>query len=485
MANWLSGLKSLIQGKNARRPARKQPATKPRSVGPAVERLEDRLTPSAAVLDFNSATHMLLFTGGSNADNLTVSVSAGKYTFKDTGSGVTITVTSAAAAFGFTGSGTSTVTGGTLPALDSISITGSSVNDTINIQSIGNATTVTGSSGTNTINVSSNAPTNTGNLNGIAAALTVTASNNGMDTLNVSNFGATSGDSNVLIGNFLITGFAGSSNNQTISYNTTSGGTFTLLHVFGSNSPTLAEKFTVNNPGAKFQLDSQAGPDTVNVQGTIGAATVNMTGGNHTINVGSNGSSANITGALSINAGTGTSVLNVDDSQNTANHTNIQISGSTIQNLAGATITYTAIGGKYSAVNVHGSQGTNSFTVTASSPVLNLYGDAAGGKTDSYILKSNATIASVTGNSAADTLTYDSSYTNAISVGLTSSTANGFGALLGTRHHQRVLGHRHAERQRRRRHAQRRERGRHLDAGLALDLLRRQPHVGLQRLWHA
>ncbi len=299
MANWLNGLKTLFRGgRGLHRPHRKRAALKPRNIAMFVERLEDRLTPAAAVLDFNTAAHTLLFTGGMDADNLTVSVSAGKYTFKDTGPGVTISVTAAAAALGFTGSGTNTATGGTLPAGDSIAITGSSLNDVINIDSIGNATTVTGGAGVNTINVSSNAPTNTGNLSSIGAALTVTASNSGMDTLNVSNFGATSGDSNVVVGSSTITGFAGSTNNQTITYNTASGGAFTLVHLYGSNNPTLAENFTIDNPAAKFQLDSQAGPDTVNVLAVSSSgATINMASGNHTINVGSDSSLPSINGA--------------------------------------------------------------------------------------------------------------------------------------------------------------------------------------------
>ena len=91
------------------------------------------------MLDFNGASRTLLITEGANADSLTVSVSGGKYTFKDTGE--TISVTAAAAALGFTGSGSNTVTGGSLPAADSISIIGS---NTINIQSIANPMTVTG-----------------------------------------------------------------------------------------------------------------------------------------------------------------------------------------------------------------------------------------------------------------------------------------------------------------------------------------------------
>src|SRR5439155_23764731 len=134
-------------------------------------------------------------------------------------------------------------------------------------------------------NVCSNAPTNTGTLAGIAAALTVTA-DAGTDTLVVSNFGTTTGDGNVVIGSTSITGFAGPGGATPITYNS-AGGAFSLLRVLGSNSVSLPEQFTLQNPGAPVQLDANAGPSTVNVQAVSSPATLNGGSGNDTFNVSS------------------------------------------------------------------------------------------------------------------------------------------------------------------------------------------------------
>src|SRR5262249_60091671 len=123
----------------------------------------------------------------------------------------------------------------------SISIDLGDQGDTANIQSISRATTLNTGAGNDTINVSSNAPTNTGSLAGIAATLTIDAGA-GSNTLNVSDFGASSGNSNVVISNTQITGFAGPTDNVTINYAAT-GGSFSLIRVIGSNTPTLAASF--------------------------------------------------------------------------------------------------------------------------------------------------------------------------------------------------------------------------------------------------
>ncbi len=216
---------------------------------PTLEQLEDRLTPSANLDIVGGA---LTYTGSAVNNRLTVLVAGtaptSLYTFTDAGE--TITLGAGAIAAGWTGSGTNTVRGAS-SSVGSIGIDLGDGDDTADVQSVNAPTSLTGGSGTNTVNVSSNAPTNTGNLNGINADLTVTASNGGTDTLNVSNFGATSGDSNVVVGPDAITGFAGPTDNHTINYTTATGGSFTLLHLFGSNSPTLPESFTLQSPGRR------------------------------------------------------------------------------------------------------------------------------------------------------------------------------------------------------------------------------------------
>src|SRR5262249_54544093 len=135
--------------------------------------------------------------------------------------------------------------------------------DTVNIQSVNEATTVLGSNSLtgNTFNVSSNAPTNTGNLLGIKGTLTFTGSGNN-NRLTVSDFSATSGNSNVVVGSTSITGFAGPTDNQAINYS----GSYSLIRLLGSNNVAVGENFTINSPGGPFQLDANAGNDTANLQ---------------------------------------------------------------------------------------------------------------------------------------------------------------------------------------------------------------------------
>ncbi|HEX8911120.1 MAG TPA: calcium-binding protein, partial [Humisphaera sp.] len=66
----------------------------------------------------------------------------------------------------------------------------------------------------------------------------------GTNTFGFNDAGATGGNANVQITATQITGYAGPGDSQTILYGSTNGGT-TVLAVVGSNSPTLAEKYTL------------------------------------------------------------------------------------------------------------------------------------------------------------------------------------------------------------------------------------------------
>ena len=71
MANWLSGLKQLFQGgRGRRRPIRKQAAAKTRRREMALERLEDRVTPSTLSLTAGNLKYLATST---ETNNLTVS----------------------------------------------------------------------------------------------------------------------------------------------------------------------------------------------------------------------------------------------------------------------------------------------------------------------------------------------------------------------------------------------------------------------------
>jgi uncharacterized repeat protein (TIGR01451 family) len=392
-----------------------RPSTSPRP-GPILrrrplsfEQLEDRVTPATMSLTGGTLQYLAAST---ETNNLTVSYSAGKYTFHDTGATITAPTTT-----GWSGNGTTTVTvttgAGGVGTVSSIAIdlSANSNNDTANIDSINAATTVTTGGGKNTVNVSSNAPTNTGNLAGIAAALTVTSTNGGSDKLVVSNFGATTGDSNVVVGASTITGFAP----NTITYNTASGGAFSLVHLVGSNSPTLAEKFTVNDPNATtFQLDSNAGGDTAVIEATDSGSTsnINMGAGAATVTVSSDGSATgnldSILGTLNINEGSGSGkTLNLIDAGSTTAK-NVTVTNSSVTGLAPATINYKAVGGTFGNITLDGGSGGNTFSMTgAVSGGSYTINTGSGG--DSITVSGTGAAAGLTvnGQGGADTLTVD------------------------------------------------------------------------------
>src|SRR5260370_3114129 len=101
--------------------------------------------------------------------------------------------------------------GATYHGLQKLTVNGNGGNDQINVQSTASATptTIADSNGTATINVSSNAPTNTGNLAGIAGALTLEST--GTLAIHISDFGDTKNgnNTNVVVTSSAITGFGG------------------------------------------------------------------------------------------------------------------------------------------------------------------------------------------------------------------------------------------------------------------------------------
>src|SRR5262249_744608 len=145
---WLNAMRRKFQGRREWRPAAQKRQRPPM----VVEQLEVRLTPSTLAIVGNTLTYTATPT---ETNNLTVSVSGATYTFKDTGATITTGIA------GSTGSGTNTVTvpdaGFTSIGID---FTPNVHADTVNIQSVNEATTVLGSNSLtgNTFNVSSNAP---------------------------------------------------------------------------------------------------------------------------------------------------------------------------------------------------------------------------------------------------------------------------------------------------------------------------------------
>jgi hypothetical protein len=386
-----------------------------------LETLEDRLTP--ATLDITGG--LLTYTAGSGVSNvLTLSVAGGNYTFNDVGETITLTGPGTA---GWSGGGSNTVSGPD-SSVNAITVDLGDQSDTANIRSINDPTMILGGLGDDTINVSSNAPANTGNLAGIAADLTIDAGG-GSNTLVVSDFGASTGNGNVQVNAGAILNFAGPGDGTAITY-AASGGSFGLVRVIGSNSPTLAEQFTVNGPGGPLTLDANAGNDVINVRSLAFPATIRGGAGNDAIHVSSDapadlGNLDGIEGALSIDAGTGVNTLTVSDfGQTVTPNTNVGVTNNTISGFAGSlnnrTITYQALGGSFSSVALLGSNTlADTFNVTANAKV-NLFG---GGGDDSFNLLNTAVVnGTIDGGTGTDTLSY-AGYTNPVNV-----TPNGAGA---------------------------------------------------------
>jgi hypothetical protein len=300
-----------------------------------------------STLDFQNGT--LIYTASPGvASNFTISLSGSTYTINDTAE--TINVTASAALAGFSAPLGNTATGPDSNSLTAIQVTLGNLNDTANIRSFSKPLSLTTGAGNDTINVSSTGLT--GNLNGITADLTIDASG-GANTLNVSNYATTSGDSNVVIGSNSITGFAGPSGGSTINYKAT-GGTFSLLHVLGSNTPTLAQGFTINKPNATlFQLNADNGTNTINVEAISNAANIVGGLGADSFVVCSKpdlaGSLDGIQGALSIDGGQGANTLTISDAGATGPANTVVITSTQITGFTGAnndqTVSYKAVGG--------------------------------------------------------------------------------------------------------------------------------------------
>ncbi|OWK35983.1 beta strand repeat-containing protein [Fimbriiglobus ruber] len=202
--------------------------------------------------------------------------------------------------------------------------------------------------GFDTVKMGSSAGLNDfGNLAGIAGNVTVDGRGAPTNTLLASNYGATSGDANVVFGPGTITGFAGPAGGSTISY--TGIGTLTAD---GSNSPTLAQMFTVQNPTATLVLSTDNGPSTVNIQATTLPVTATGGTGADAFHVSSlagtsdDGDLSQINGAVSIDGGAGNNSLVISNYGSTTPATYNIVPGSLV-GIAPAPINFASTGGKF------------------------------------------------------------------------------------------------------------------------------------------
>ncbi|TWT82310.1 Dockerin type I repeat protein [Planctomycetes bacterium CA13] len=150
--------------------------------------------------------------------------------------------------------------------------------DTFNVSIIVTPTTLLGGSGDDLFNLSSDAPINNGNVDGIAAALTIEGESD-TDVLNISDEGGAA-DASGLLTSTTITGLG---NAGPITYATIE--TLNLdLSDAGDDTLTIA-----STHGGTTNIDAGMGNDIVNVQTTTTGSTTTISGseGNDTFNLGS------------------------------------------------------------------------------------------------------------------------------------------------------------------------------------------------------
>lgn len=293
---------------------------------PTLQRLECRLTPSSMALDGGGNLSYQSAPGETN--NLTVSYDGqDTYTFSDSGA-----LIDAPTDPGWTGSGTNTVTVSLPVSGITISVTGSP-------GPFGHSTLLESTAAPVTVSDTGNVWVNgnrfaTAGLGGITADVTVTAA----VELFVSNYGGTSGDADVQIGASTITGLG--PNGITINF---SGVTF--LRVAGSNAVNLQEGFTVTSPVVqRFQLDGDAGPDSITVASLAAgtAATINGGAGNDSVTIDGDANA----GTLTVDTGTGANTITVNTAnpQDVRNTWNGSVGTLTSPDWAG-TIYYRSTGG--------------------------------------------------------------------------------------------------------------------------------------------
>lgn len=224
-----------------------------RAASLCVERLEERENP--ATVDLSGG--ILSFTdSGSENNNLTVGVAAGVYSFNDSAS--IITLTQAALDAGCKGSGTNTVSG-PASAVDGIEVYAGGGTNTVNVRSIIAPTTIYGQSGITTVYACAATPSMIGNMDQIQAPLNIVAGH--ATNLWASDYSGQSRPDPVTVSASGITGLSPFAINIT--------GTLNSLRVTGSNGA-FAESYEINGvPCKSFNLYTQGGNDTVNVNANV------------------------------------------------------------------------------------------------------------------------------------------------------------------------------------------------------------------------
>ncbi len=220
-------------------------------------------------------------------------------------------------------------------------VAGGSGTDTFNVRSISAPLTINGGNDSDTINVGSTAPTLPGgNVDGIAALLTVNGEANGPgDTLNVDD----SADDTAGMGTLTdstITGLFGAGGS--IAYGTIEN----LAILLGNGSDTFTIQSTHANAST---LDTNGGDDTVYVRSTNGETNINTGAGADTINISSvaavnAGDLDGIQGPVAVDVGTESNRLVLGDFDDVIGNSNVVVTSNQITGMAPSTISYSGDG---------------------------------------------------------------------------------------------------------------------------------------------
>jgi hypothetical protein len=287
-----------------------------------------------AILNVSFAGALTYTASSGIANNLTVSLASGVYSFNDTGEAIFIRGGGSA---GWSGSGTNTVTG-PQTSVATISIDLLDGKDTVNVQSIANPTTVTeGAGATETVSVGNTAD----GVQDIQATLTV---NNpkGHSVLSLDDSADSTGRK-VTLSAGTISGLAP----QNISFDPNALSALKISGGSGGNT------FTITGTGGGYTTAlTSRGADVIDVLATTGSLSLIDQAGNNSIYVGTSstafntgtGTTAAINGAVSVSWDTsskpGHTHLYVDDSADTTSPA-VTLDDGSLSGLALGGITWT------------------------------------------------------------------------------------------------------------------------------------------------
>lgn len=186
-----------------------------------------------------------------------------------------------------------------------------------------------------------------GILDNITGNVAIDGRSGALDTLTVSDFGATKGNVNITVGTDSIAGFAGPTDNTIIFFTNTAN-----VVLSGSDSTVLPETFTLSDPNAVFTVQANDGPDTMNVRSNH--LTTNLDGGlgndlfriSSVAGLGNNGDLSQIKGTINVEGSLDDNRLIISDFTRATG----SVVTVTSTNFTGATpnpINYTASGGRF------------------------------------------------------------------------------------------------------------------------------------------